>query len=295
MEKIAQTLTNHVENFLLTKKLAGCTDKTLEEYRRWLERFTLETQAVDPLVIRSFFAGLQAQGLRATSQHKAFGVLKTFFRWCIEVRALTRDPLRGFTVRLPKTLPRVPTEEDVRAVLQQCSDTLVGRRNRALILVLADSGLRASEVLHLLVEDWNPQERGLFVRSGKGRKDRVSFLSPTTARAIKDYLGKRLGMSREDFLFVDALNRPLKKRHLLQILHRLSQRAGLTPHRRIHPHALRHFAATSWFRNGVGLDEVRRLLGHESLATTLRYSSLVSSDLQAAHKRAGAIERMRLD
>ena len=101
-------------------------------------------------------------------------------------------------------------------------------------------------------------------------------------------------MSWEDFLFVDARNRPLKKRHLAQILHCLSQRVGLTPHRWIHPHALRHFAATSWLRNGVGLDEVRRLLCHESLSTTLGYLSLVSSDLQAAHKRAGAIERMRL-
>ena len=295
MEKIAQGLTHHVESFLLTKKLAGCTDKTLEEYRRWLERFTLESQAPDPLAVRSFFARLQAQGLRPTSQYKAFSVLKTFFRWCVDVDTLSQNPLKGLTIRTPKTLPQVPTEEDVRAVLQRCPDTLVGRRNRTLILVLADSGLRASEVLHLLLEHWNPQERSLFVRSGKGRKDRVSFLSPTTARAIKDYLGKRPAMSREDFLFVDAQNRPLKTRHLLQIFHRLSQRAGLTPQRRIHPHALRHFAATSWLRNGVGLDEVRRLLGHESLSTTLRYSSLVSSDLQAAHRRAGAIERMRLD
>ncbi|NWG12510.1 MAG: tyrosine-type recombinase/integrase [Acidobacteria bacterium] len=63
----------------------------------------------------------------------------------------------------------------------------------------------------------------------------------------------------------------------------------------MHPHAFRHFAATSWLRNGVGIDEVRRLLGHESLSTTLRYSALVASDLQQAHKKAAAIERMRLD
>jgi site-specific recombinase XerD len=79
------------------------------------------------------------------------------------------------------------------------------------------------------------------------------------------------------------------------ILHRLSAKAGLPPHRRLHPHALRHFAATSWLRGGAGLDEVRRLLGHESLNTTLRYSSLVGADLQRAHKKAGAIERLRLE
>lgn len=58
-------------------------------------------------------------------------------------------------------------------------------------------------------------------------------------------------------------------------------------------HALRYFAATSYLRGGAGLDEARRLLGHESLNTTLRYSSLVGVDLQRAHRKAGAIERLR--
>jgi integrase/recombinase XerD len=295
VEKIAQSLGELAEAFWLSKQVSGCTGATLDAYRHWLLLFRQEVgEAAHAVSVRRFFAKLQERGLSHSSVHQAYRSLKTFLRWAVAIGAIASNPLLGFSIRTPKTLPQVPTEEDVRAVVQRCSDTLIGRRNRALILVLADSGLRASEVLHLLVEDWNPQERGLFVRSGKGRKDRVSFLSPTTARAIKDYLGKRLGMSREDFLFIGARNRPLKRRHLVQILHRLSQKAGLTPQRRIHPHALRHFAATSWLRNGVGLDEVRRLLGRESLSTTLRYSSLVSSDLQAAHKRAGAIERMRL-
>jgi site-specific recombinase XerD len=292
---VARLAPDRVEEFLLTKKLAGCTTKTLDEYRRWLDRFAQDSPSADPLGVRAFFSHLAERGLRPTSQHKAFGVLKTFFRWCIEIGALTHDPLAGFTIRLPKTLPRVPTEDEVRDVLRQCPETFVGRRNRALILVLADAGLRAGEVLRLLIEDWTPQERSLFVRCGKGRKDRVVFLSPTTARAIRAYLAMRHEARREDYLFVDAQERPLTKRHLVQILHRLSVRAGLPRERRIHPHALRHFAATAWLRSGMGLDEVRRLLGHESLSTTLRYSSLVSADLQRAHRRAGALERMRLE
>ncbi len=81
----------------------------------------------------------------------------------------------------------------------------------------------------------------------------------------------------------------------MQILHRLSAKAGLPAHRRLHPHALRHFAATGWLRSGAGLDEVRRVLGHESLTTTLRHSSLVGADLQRAHRKAGAIEPLNLD
>lgn len=69
MEKVAESLAHHVENFLLTKKLAGCTDKTLEEYRRWLERFTLESQAPDPVAVRSFFG--ETPGGRAPAHKPA--------------------------------------------------------------------------------------------------------------------------------------------------------------------------------------------------------------------------------
>lgn len=126
---------------------------------------------------KAFFAGLQDRS--PSLQHQAYRTLKTFFRCCVEARVLVETPLRGFTVRVPKTLPEVPSDEELRKVLATCSHTLEGTRNRALILVMADSGLRAGEVLHLLIEDWRPADRGVFVRGGKGRKDRVSFIGPS--------------------------------------------------------------------------------------------------------------------
>jgi len=279
--------------FLLTKQVAGCTSATISTYRWWLQHFTVAVGNVTSITVRQFFAGLQHRSV--SHQHQAFRTLRTFFRWCIETDALTDNPLRGFTMRTPKTLPTVPTDDELRAVLTACPATLEGTRNRALILVFADSALRASEVLRLLIEDWRPADRGLFVRAGKGRKDRVSFIEATTTRALKAWLSMHPAPSPESFLFTDRHGRPLKPRHLIQILHRLSAKASLPTHRRLHPHALRHFAATSWLRAGVGLEEVRRLLGHESLNTTLRYSSLVGADLQRAHHKAGAIERLRLD
>ncbi len=289
----AHPLHEAVETFLLTKQVAGCTMATLATYRWWLQRFTAAVPETTPLTARSFFVGLRHRS--ASHQHQAYRTLKTFFRWTVESGTLPQDPLRGFTMRTPKTLPSVATEEELRAVLSVCPETLEGTRNRTLILLLADSGLRASEAVHLLIEDWRRADRGLFVRGGKGRKDRVTFIGPTTTRALKSWLARHPAAAPESFLFTDRRGRPLKPRHLVQILHRLSAKAGLPEHRRLHPHALRHFAATSWLRGGAGLDEVRRLLGHESLSTTLRYSSLVGVDMQRAHKKAGAIERLRLD
>jgi len=295
MEKVAQSLGQLAEAFLLSKRVSGCTEHTLSIYRLWLSRFISAVDAPEPLAAHRFVAVWQERGLKPSSLHRGVRALRTFFRWCVATGSLLEDPLRGLAIRLPKTLPVVPTEDELKAVLACCpAKTLLGKRNRALILVMADSGLRASEVLRLVVEDWTPAQRSLLVRGGKGHKDRVTFVTPTTARALREYLGSHPVVAVEDFLFADMQNRPLKRRHLIQILHRLSAKAGLPSHRRLYPHALRHFAATSWLRNGVGIDEVRRLLGHESLSTTLRYSALVASDLQQAHKKAAAIERMRL-
>jgi len=223
----------------LHRRDAGCHDG-------WLWRFAAGVPEATALAVRTFFVGLQH--LSASRQHQAYRTLKTFFRWCVETGVLADTPLRGLAMRTPKTLPDVPTEDEVRAALAVCSETLEGVRNRALLLVFADSGLRANEVLRLLVEDWRSGDRGVFVRTGKGRKDRVAFVGPTTARALKAWLARHAAPSSEAFLFCDRTGRPLKYRHLVQVLHRLSAKTGLRANGRLHRHALRHFAATSWLR-----------------------------------------------
>jgi site-specific recombinase XerD len=138
---------------LLTKRVAGCTDETLRCYSWWLRRLLAEAPIPTLLAVRSFFARLQERGLSPSRQHQAYRTLRAFFRWDVETGAITEDPLRSFTMRTPKAVTDVPTDEELRAVLAACPDTLEGTRNRALLVVLADSGLRAGELLHLLVED----------------------------------------------------------------------------------------------------------------------------------------------
>ena len=287
-----------VEAFLLQKQVNGCSARTIQVYRWWLDRLAVtvpDTARLDVLALTRFFAALRERGMSASTLHQAFRTLRTFVRWLIARGIIRQNPLDGLVILMPKTLPAVPTDEELVGVLHACDRGAMGRRNYALVLAMADAGLRANEVLHLLVEDWQASGRSLFVRFGKGGKDRTVFVNPTAAGAIKAWLAVHPHPAPEGWLFCKRDGGPLTNRGLITILHRLSTRAGLPPHRRLHPHLLRHLAATLWLRNGAGLDEVRRLLGHTNLATTIRYSSLVSADLQRAHKQAGAIERLRLD
>lgn len=288
-------LTELSAEFVRTKRAAGCSARTIQVYKFWLVRLRAQVgddvSALDAAALTRLLADLRERNLSASTVHQAYRTLKTFTGWLVGVDALTHNPMAGLRVKTPATLPPVPTSEEVRAVLGSCPYTLQGRRNYSAILVMADAGVRSEELRRLRIEHVDPRTGSVSVR-GKGMKDRVVFILPSTREAIRDYLLLRPGYCGSDYLFADAQGKPLQARHLVQILHRLSAKAGLQKNRRLHPHALRRFAATSWIRTGIGPEQVRLLLGHSSMATTLKYLSLVSADLQQAHREAAAIERL---
>jgi site-specific recombinase XerC len=112
--------------------------------------------------------------------------------------------MRGITMRLPKTLPIVPEDDHVRRLLAACRDDFEGRRNKAPIALLSDSGLRISEALRLRVEDVRFGERTISVISGKGAKDGIGFFGAETAQMLRSWLAVR-HVFPEDFLFSTRL------------------------------------------------------------------------------------------
>jgi site-specific recombinase XerD len=199
--------------------------------------------------------------------------------------------MRSLHSRAPKTLPRVPEDEEVRKLLTACPDTFEGRRNRALIALLADSGLRISEALRLRIEDVNFATRTLSVKGGKGQKDRVGFFGAETAQHLRSWLSKRRDAHPEDYLYLDRKGRSLTRSHAVHILHRLSVKASLP--RKIGPHALRHYAATSILRQTGDLELVRQVLRHETLAMALRYAQLTKPEISAKFRRASPLDNLR--
>ncbi len=160
--------------------------------------------------------------------------------------------MRSLHSKAPKTLPRVPEDEEVRKLLAACPDTFEGKRNRGLVALLADSGLRISEALRLRIEDVNYATRTLAVRGGKGQKDGVGFFGAETAQHLRSWLSKRRDAHPEDYLYLDRKGRSLTRSHAVHILHQLSVKAGLP--RKVGPHALRHYVATSILRQtGTGV------------------------------------------
>jgi site-specific recombinase XerD len=178
---------------------------------------------ITPLAIQSYLTSLRDK-MQPITIHQHFRGLRTFFSWCVEAGLLTETPMRNITMKAPKTLPHIPEDADVRKLIQTCNDSWEGRRNKLLVTLLADSGLRISETLRLRIEDVNLSTRTISVRCGKGQKDGTGFFGAETAQALRSWLQVRREAMPEDFLFIDKRGRALSRNYGSNLLHRLSVR-----------------------------------------------------------------------
>ena len=113
--------------------------------------------------MQRYLTGLQER-MKPVSVHQHCRCLPAFFTWCVGAGLLVANSTHGLTMRLPKSLPRVPDDDAVCRLLAACSDTFESRRARTLIALLSDSGLRVSEALRLRIEDVRSATRTM--RSG---------------------------------------------------------------------------------------------------------------------------------
>ena len=191
----------------------------------------------------------------------------------------------------PVHLGRAPKPQRVlKHVLSESEVTLfiaaaTTVRVRALLSVLAFSGVRNEELCKLKIDDVNIGENVLHV-SGKGAKDRKACITGTCTEALIDHLQerKKAGALPEDRLFVTARNgNDMEPQDIRKIVRHYGKKAGLK--RRIHPHLLRHSLATNLVKRGASILAVRDQLGHEFLSSTLLYVHTTVEDLKNDYRR----------
>jgi integrase/recombinase XerD len=170
-------------------------------------------------------------------------------------------------------LPRGLDPEHVAALIDSCDvSRLVGRRDRAILMLLARLGLRACEVARLRLEhfDWH---HGELIIQGKGRRDERLPLPSDVGEAVVAYLhaDNNRAAVREVFVRVAAPVAPMTAHAIGDVVRRASERVGL---RRVGPHRLRHSVATELLRAGTPLPEVGQVLRHRSAGTTAIYAKV---------------------
>jgi site-specific recombinase XerD len=287
------------ELWLESMQARGLAPKTLAIYRlevgqflRFLhEHLNLTTlDAVRPHHIRKWLIHRQQQGVSNRQLRNDYQSPSTFWRWCIREELTTNDPFAK--VEKPRQLPTLKpalTPDEVEALLKACDGKdWLRLRDKALILLLLDTGLRIHEAHHLTVGD--ALKEMLLIR-GKGGKQRVVFLSHEVRLAIRRYLNAcPYNLTDESPLWWGKYG-ALTLHGLLEAIQKMGKRAGLTKH--LGAHAFRRTFATWSLRNGIDLEHLRQLMGHSDYSVLRQYLALVESDLKQAHQQHSPLKNLR--
>ncbi len=163
----------------------------------------------------------------------------------------------------PKKLPKVFSEEEVEALLRSV-DKL---KHRCLLMLIYSAGLRLGEAIKLRTQDLEPQQNRLYVRGGKGQKDRCTVLSPKVWTRLSAYLDLYKPI---EWVFEGPNGGQYSERSVQEVFTQAKKRSGVNPHATVH--TLRHSFATHLLEKGVDLRYIQDLLGHESSNTTEIYT-----------------------
>jgi integrase/recombinase XerD len=245
--------------------------------------FALST--IDRERLGGYFLHLRDRGYSAASIARKMAAVRSFFQYLRRKGELASDPTIGIgSPEVKKPLPKTAAAEDVRALLAftQSRETPEGLRDHAMLRVLSATGMRVGELVTLNVDDVD-LEAGRVRVVGRGIRERTLPLDAATLASLKAYLERgRVYLVRnspgQSALVLNQRGQRLTRQGFWLIMKGIVRDAGLPMV--ITPHTLRHSFATHQIDGGVGLEELRKLLGHASIATTQIYTQIASGQSQ---------------
>jgi integrase/recombinase XerC len=248
--------------------------------------------AVDYMVIRAFLGSLYRERLKKVTIARKVTALRTFFNYLQRKGKIKVNPAQ--MVQAPKSEKYIPVFLSVDEMLSllntKSTPNAVGLRDKAIIELFYSSGIRLSELVGLNMEDIDFHE-GLMKVRGKGKKERIVPVGVHAIIAMTAYLEKRHEILKryvenalETPIFVSSRGSRLSTRSVARILDKLVILSGLG--RKISPHTLRHTFATHMMESGADLRAIQEFLGHESLSTTQKYTSVTVGRLLEIYDKA---------
>lgn len=271
---------------------AYCSD--LDQFEGFLERKadSVALLQAGKVEMRLWLREL-SDGVGASTMARKLGTLRTFYRFLQERGLVSENPATG--LRLPKVrkkLPMIVSAESANELLEMTgADTSpAGLRDNAVLELLYGCGLRVSEAVGIDCDALDLEGATLNVL-GKGKKERVVPVGAPALRAVLAYLPVRetfchpkTGERDESALFLGAKGGRLGVRRVQEMVARVGALATGRAH--LHPHALRHACATHMLEGGADLRAIQDLLGHETVATTQRYTHLSTQKLTQIYDRS---------
>ena len=261
------------DEFIKTLTLKNYAKNTIRTYRTMLQEYLEYYRKLDPEKItgeqiREYLLYLiEQRDVSISYQNQSINAIKFYYE-----QVLGR-PVRTYYVQRPKkerVLPNVLSEEEVASLLK-CAENL---KHKAILSLIYSSGLRLGELINLKVHDIDSNRMLIIIKQGKGKKDRVSLLSPKVLDLLREYFKK---YKPKDYLFEGQFGEQYSPTSVQKVFTVAKQKAGIKKKATVH--TLRHSFATHLLEHGTDLRYIQSLLGHESPKTTEIYTHVTKRGL----------------
>ncbi|MBP1767093.1 MAG: xerC 1 [Candidatus Aminicenantes bacterium] len=269
---------------------------TIAGYRRDLRQFIAYVEErgsslrkIDNVLIRGFMAQLHERKLKKSSSARKLAAIRSFFRFGVKKKWIAENPAKMVaTPKQEKHVPSFLSEQEMAGFLEvPDSGKPLELRDRAILELLYASGIRVSELVGINLEDASLRERLIRVR-GKGKKERLVPFGRVACEHLEAYLGVRPELAKdrvgETAFFLNYQGRRITSRSVERIVDKYIRLTAIK--RRISPHSLRHSFASHLLGRGADLRVIQELLGHESLATTQKYTHLNLGQLMDVYHKS---------
>ena len=272
-----------VDLFLASKRVEGCSEKTLTYYKATIEASISEIgkqiRHITTEDLRSYLTEYQRkrQSSRVTIDNIR-RILSSFFSWLEDEDYILKSPVRRIhRVKTSTVIKETYTDEALETMRDNCTEL----RDLAMIDLLASTGMRVGEMVLLNREDIDFNERECIV-FGKGDKERLVYFDARTKIHLQNYLASRTDM--EQALFV-SLKAPHKRLQIGGVESRLREMGKRLDIPKVHPHKFRRTLATVAIDKGMPIEQLQQLLGHQRIDTTLKYAMVKQSNVKLAHRK----------
>lgn len=306
-------LAKALEGFVFSRQADGMSPETIRLYQHCvgaMDQFLHgpDLHSVSEANLKEFFTWLRSKGYAESTVQIYWRCLRAFYKWAEPTLHTERPDL---TIQRPRAAEKVIipfTLEEVKKLLAVCEFTVTSKtkkrkpfkmrrptakRDRAIILFLLDSGVRASEMCRLEIQNIhfdNGQVEIKPFRSGKKSRPRVVFLEKAARSSLWLYLSTRNVLRPNDVVF-EANGLPMNRDSLRHVLNEIGTRANVLP---CYPHKFRHTFAIQYLRNGGDVFSLQRQLGHSTLEMVRHYLAIADTDSEKAHKKASPVDNWRL-
>ncbi len=287
------TIDEAIDSFLLELRVErGLSPLTIAAYRRDLGQFAQGANATwrhDSEPARDFINQLRQSGRKATTQARKVAALRSFYGFSLREGIATRDVATLLDTPKPGSyLPDVLAAEQVNVILDAPSaEDPAGIRDRAILELLYDCGLRVSELTGLDTDRLDLEKLQVRV-IGKGNKERRVPMTEEARERLHRYIsGPRVTWTSgkpTPAIFVSQRGKRLARESVYRLVRGWAEAAGLTEN--VTPHTFRHSFATHMLEGGADLRVVQTLLGHASISTTQLYTHLTGRRLREVYTRA---------